>query len=684
MILDFSKNGLYLIFEVDESERLLLKHISCKAPDPELVKAGSAFSVGDVHVTGMDQDDHHGAKHTGHSGTKTLRYVSHKITVTEGSEIIEFLMTDGRMNVTAYYQIYNGIAGVRAWSRVENISDEPLGLEYVPSFSYVGINDGKDTTEESIRVFIPHSSANRDVDWQETSLMTLGYDLRMAYSCKRISVSNSGTWSAKEHLPMGAISNTVSGNTFYFQIENNGSWQWEIGENGGKHVYLKLSGPTERENHWYCELKKGESFEGVKAAVMVGESFEAALAEMTAYRRQIIHNNKENEALPVIFNDYMNCLGARPTEENEPPIIDLAAKTGAEYYCMDAGWYGDGNWWDTVGEWKPSHARFPSGIHKIFDYVRSKGMIPGIWLEIEVMGVNCPLAKEFPDECFFMRHGKRVIDHGRYQLDFRHPKVRAHADEAMDRVINEYGVGYIKMDYNIDAGIGTEVDADSFGDGLLKHNRAYLEWLRGIKKKYPSVILEVCSSGGMRMDYAMLSEGHLQSVTDQTNYLTNAFVAAGAPTALLPEQGAIWSYPKEKFSDDAVAVNMVNSMLQRIHMSGKIWDQTESGMALIQEGIACYKTYRHEIPTSVPFYPLGLPVFGSDFMCLAFRCDSGVRMSVWRMNSETDTVVIPVASENASAKVIYPKQNDCTLKATKESLTVTLKNPNTAVIIELN
>ena len=82
------------------------------------------------------------------------------------------------------------------------------------------------------------------------------------------------------------------------------------------------------------------------------------------------------------------------------------------------------------------------------------------------------------------------------------------------------------MDYNIDGGIGTEVDADSFGDGLLGHNRAYLDWLRGIKAKHPSLIIECCSSGGMRMDYAMLGEGHLQSVSDATDYLKNAGISA--------------------------------------------------------------------------------------------------------------------------------------------------------------
>ncbi|WP_330396586.1 alpha-galactosidase [Blautia pseudococcoides] len=103
------------------------------------------------------------------------------------------------------------------------------------------------------------------------------------------------------------------------------------------------------------------------------------------------------------------------------------------------------------------------------------------------------------------KRAKRVYDRSRYQLDFRNPQVRAHATEVIDRVVNEYGVGYIKMDYNIEPGIGTEVDADSYGDGLLGHNRAYLEWLDGIFEKYPDLIIENCSSGGLRMDYAMLS-----------------------------------------------------------------------------------------------------------------------------------------------------------------------------------
>ena len=70
------------------------------------------------------------------------------------------------------------------------------------------------------------------------------------------------------------------------------------------------------------------------------------------------------------------------------------------------------------------------------DSYPSKGMIPGLWLEIEVMGIRCELAEKLPDDWFFFRHGKRVYDRSRYQLDFRNPEVRALADGVIDRLVS--------------------------------------------------------------------------------------------------------------------------------------------------------------------------------------------------------------------------------------------------------
>ncbi|WP_328550368.1 MULTISPECIES: hypothetical protein [unclassified Streptomyces] len=52
---------------------------------------------------------------------------------------------------------------------------------------------------------------------------------------------------------------------------------------------------------------------------------------------------------------------------------------------------------------------------------------------------------------------------------------------------------------------------------------------------------ENCSSGGMRWDHALLSRLQLQSTSDQQNLQLYAPIAASAPTAVTPEQGAVWS-----------------------------------------------------------------------------------------------------------------------------------------------
>ena len=72
-----------------------------------------------------------------------------------------------------------------------------------------------------------------------------------------------------------------------WQIENNGSWNWELSAAGGK-VYLQLSGPNDQENGWFKCLKAGERFTTVYSAVaFVDGGFDEAVAQMTQYRRAI-------------------------------------------------------------------------------------------------------------------------------------------------------------------------------------------------------------------------------------------------------------------------------------------------------------------------------------------------------------------------------------------------------------
>ncbi len=519
-------------------------------------------------------------------------------------------------------------------------------------------------------------------------------------SSNHLHISNTGNWSAKEYLPMAYLENTEVHTGLFWEIDHNGSWHWEIGDQNG-HFYLALGGPNETYSHWFKDLKPGESFTTVPAAVGVtGIGFDDAMGTLTDYRRKIRRKNQDNEKLPVIFNDYMNCLWGRPTAAEEYPLVDAAAEAGCEYFCIDAGWYADGDWWDSVGEWEESRKRFPEGVKKVTDYIRSKGLVPGVWLEPEVMGIRCDLAKKLPDDWFFVRHGKRVYDRSRFQLDYRNPAVRAHMDEVVDRLVSEYGVGYIKTDYNIEPGIGTELSAASVGEGMLEHERAYISWLDGLFKRHPELIIENCSSGGLRMDYGMLSRCSIQSTSDQENYLQYAVIAANAPTGVTPEQAAVWAYPmnhEESISPDAlreeVIFNMVSAMLLRIHQSGHLAKLDEERKALVKQALSVYKTIRPDIRVSRPFWPLGLAGYSDEIVSLGLFVEGKAYLAVWKRSGAAESVTLPISdavrtaldSEKIALSCIYPgpETAEASYDPLEKAVKVALPKPVMARLFEL-
>ncbi len=685
------ENGLHLVLEVTENQDLRLLHFSSHTFHPETIteEQKKMFRLVEIQMAGENQDDHHGSKHTGTMPGGRLIYKTHHDYRTAHGRKLEFEMEDSGLMVISHVQFFDGIPMVRSWTEIRNGSREIKTLEYVSSFALTGIaKEGILSWEQKSRLHIPHNAWYGEGQWRQNSLSELGLSKVNTFSIKRLAFSNNGTWSTSQYLPMGCFENTESGNLLFWQIENNGSWHWEISDIA-EHLYLQLSGPTENENHWWKRLSPGDSFTSVPVAIgSVAGDFEKAIHALTHYRRVIRRPNVDDQKLPIIFNDYMNCLMGDPTTAKLIPLIDAAAEAGCEYFCIDAGWYSDGEWWDGVGEWQPAKLRFPGGIKEPLDYIRSKGMIPGLWLEIEVMGIHCPLVSQVPDDWFFIRHDKRVIDHGRYQLDFRNPEVRKHADGIIKRLVQEYGVGYIKMDYNINAGIGTENGADSFGDGLLEHNRAYLAWLDKIFVEYPELVIENCSSGGMRMDYALLSRHSIQSSSDQTDYRKYAAIAASCATGVTPEQCAIWSYPLCEGDIEEVIFNMVNAILMRVHQSGHLAEISQERLQLVREGLAYYKSIRCDIPQGLPFWPLGLPTFEDPWISWGLRCAGKTYLAVWRLGGSNEYCRLPVKflkGKKVRVNIGYPSDAGCSFEWQQDNseLSVILPKINSARLFEL-
>ncbi len=620
-----------------------------------------------------------------------------------------------------------GSGGVRCWVRLENRGRRPVTVESVTSFLYGGLSAGPD----------PDDLADLDLLWAENDWMAegrwqrrplrealpdinrreLGADPRGCFS-----LTSAGTWSTGRYLPAGAIVNRRTGHAWAWQIEHNGGWHWQVGEcthrsagaGPGPHrrhapagaafsgAYLALLGTANTEHHWRVTLKPGDAFSAVPVSVAVSAGgFDGAVAGLTAIRRAIRRPHEDGKRLPVIFNDYMNTLMADPTTERLLPLIDAAAETGAEYFCIDAGWYAeiDENWWGTVGAWRPSRTRFPGGLATVLDRIRGRGMVPGLWLEPEVVGIDSEVARLLPADAFFCYAGQRIVEHGRYHLDLRHPAAVKHLDEAVDHLVDELGIGYLKFDYNIAVGPGPDTGGLAAGAGLLDANRAHLGWLDAVLDRHPGLVIENCSSGGMRTDYALLSRVQLQSTSDQGDYLRYPPIAAAAPAAIAPEQAAVWSYPQPGFTDDEIAFTMANAMLGRVHLSGHVDRMSREQRALVSEAIRVYKEdIRHAIPQSTAFWPLGLPGWDAPWIALGLRAPGkpgtpGISLlTVWRREPGPDNdvgqITFPVGhlhGATVTAEVLYPRHagTGANWNATDGTLTVRLPGLRSACVVRL-
>ena len=614
------------------------------------------------------------------SEKRRLMYVSHEISenelvIVQRSELIE---------TRSHFVSFEGGA-LRTYTEVKNISDKEIILEHVSSFFCGNIAERKNT--DKIFLYRFTNSHHAECQPRKISLFELGLFPCTGNSKKRVYGSNTGSQSTKEELAQFILQDETQGKTYMFQIESNSNWYWEIGESG-ENIYLNCGGGNMRHSGWHKTLAAGESFLSPFVAFARGETVAEVVDAMTLYRRQIVIKRFADENLPTIFNEYMHLSWDSPNEKRTARIAPEIAKLGIDYYVIDCGWHNEEpgeRIYPYVGKWKESKTRFPKGIKHTIDFIHSCGMKAGLWLEPEIVGMLCDEMIDFyPDDVWLKRFGKSVISAGRRFLDFRNSAVLKYMNGVTDKLLGEYGVDYLKFDYNQDS--GGYLDGD--GDILEQIGQAFLDWVDGIIKKYPNVIIEACASGGMRMDYKTLSHFSITSTSDQIKYKKYPYIAGNILSAVLPEQAAVWSYPvdsyeKELPNDEAVVMNMINTFLGRMHLASDITHLKNAQKELVKEGIKYYNSLTQDKKKALPYMPLGFTDFSQKLVASGLKSDKKIYLAVWNLSDENRTVNIPVRERVKNITVGYPKNLPTDYSFENNSLTVRFSAPYSARFFEM-
>ena len=500
----------------------------------------------------------------------------------------------------------------------------PVLLSGVASLYYQGIpvdgNWWSDTGRFSVHLC--RSVWQGEGQWQEYSLRDLGlYPTYNHQAFSAVKLSSVGSWTTGNTYPLVILQDRKEGVCWCVEPECSAGRYLEIGcqthADGSETLYLYVSSANERANGWHKRLQPGEVYRTEPTAFCrVKGGFDEAVAAMTDYKRRTSQVSFPHGVPPICFNDYMNCLWARPSREKLLPLIDAAAQAGCEVFCIDAGWYGDFSGdVSNAGDWIPDDARFgPEGLQGVLDQIKNRGMIPGLWLELESVGPRSEFFRAHP-EGKLTRNGA-VIPRG--FADVRLPAVQKHLEERVDALC-AMGVGYFKNDYNG----SLEAGCDSLAGGTLADGaREYADAFRGmidrIVARHPGLIIENCGSGAMRADNGTLSHFHLQSVTDQEDYLRMPSVVQGSLACYPPEKTGIWAYPyplryarKTEGSaevpdgDAETCFNLALALFGCFYLSGHIELADGAGKERLREAVNVYRRVRPVICRSSAVFPLG-------------------------------------------------------------------------------
>lgn len=627
----------------------------------------------------------HGAEASG-----KLRYACHE----QNGDTLEILLRSDELEVVCRFVKYGDTNAIRATQQVRNISAEEICLESANTATvYFGnaVADNKD--------WFLHRYENARYSEVAPSVQSL-YDLGFYWVNTVYRTYNVGNQSTMDYIPMGVLENRADGSFFMFQIESYYDWYFEIGVERGMY-YLHLSGPNARYHSWNKMLKPGETYETVPVSLCCGKTLNDVMAQMTRYRRHIKPDCAPDRHLPAIFNEYMHLSWDDPWADKTAKLAPEIAKTGCEYYVIDCGWHDEvpaSIIYRHFGTWFESKMRFPEGLRKTADLIHSLGMKFGLWIAPEVVGKdNRRMLEYYGDECFLTRNGKKICNTTGYLLDFRHPKVIDYMTRAFDRMVNEYGVDYIKYDGCSSTGPGPD-RGTSPGDGLEEHIRAFLKWTEDMMKRHPNVIFEDCAGGGQRLDYSALSLFSLASTSDQTDYRKYPYIAGNVLCAVLPEQAAVWSYPVAttldnydepadadlRVSEEIVVMNMINALLGRIHLASRVNLLSEKKQALIREGVDLYNRMTPGKLDSVPYLPIGYTKFGDTLVCAGIKTEKKLYLAVWNLHGERH-VEIPLPEIRVlQARVAYPAAMETRFTCENNTLTVDFTEDEQARLFEMD
>ena len=502
--------------------------------------------------------------------------------ISEDAHVTVFRGKKGHL-LKVYHESEQGVTRCR--TVFENPTDETATLELLSSVAIRGIKADR---------------MHRATSWWSAEGKLLSQDLTELnmepswanHGFRVTKFGQLGSMPVRGWFPFLVLEDSRAGSFTGLQLYCASSWQIEVFRNTPE--ISVQAGLADRDyGSWWKEILPGSSFETPMAVVAEGKSLQEVCDKLVkAQRPRIAPADRE---LPVIFNEWCTTWG-NPNMDNLERIASRLEGTGVKYLVIDAGWYKSpeyDNWFNAAGDWNPSRELFPEGnIGAAADMIRSHGLIPGLWFEMENVGTE---AHAYQDtDLLLTRDGFPVSVGSRRFRDMRMEENREFLDRKMIRLLKENGFGYLKVDYNECIGAGVD-GAESCGEGLRQAVCASQDYFRHIARELPELVIENCSSGGHRLEPSMMSLVSQASFSDAHEALSIPLIAANLHRLIRPEQSQIWAVLRADADEHRINFVLTSAFLGRLCLSGDAADLPQERWQQALDAVAMYAQVRHII-----------------------------------------------------------------------------------------
>ena len=494
-------------------------------------------------------------------------------------------------------QVYSctGAGYLETYTELENRGDNVI-VEALPSFNMARISPFE-RFDDPNDIVIHRLLSNWSGEGKLYSVSAADIAFEASWSglgVRTMRISQTGTMPARGYLPFISVEDKKNGVCWAAETEAPASWTIEavfrnnaISVGGGRGDFLSA--------HWRKTLKTGETEKTNKAYLTVTKgSLENAAARLARHFDDTDEIKDVERDLPVLYNEYCYTWGKPEAKTLEKMLPEIAA-LGCKYFVIDDGWfynvYNDKRY--VIGDWNVNKEYYPEGLKAFADKVRSYGMIPGVWYEFEGVSEHSDVYRDHPD-WLLTRDGKIINNGGRAFLDFRKEEVLNYLREKVIKNLVNCGIGYMKVDYNSNAGFGAD-GAESYGEAIRQHIDAVLAFFEEIKRSVPSLVLEICSSGGMRHEPRFLSLGDMCSFSDAHENAGGVPVAMNLHRFIPPRKLQIWATIRDDYNADDVKFTVAKAMLGRICFSRNLGNKPQKIIDILKESVFFYEKLKPTI-----------------------------------------------------------------------------------------